>query len=124
MDENQTEIPSLALHYRYCTVLHVSLCIDCIYCSIPGVSKETYTAYLNLFNLVGLDSLRWREDMFNRAMMAVALLKILKATNYFPQKSDADSFTSDEVRFVLCCCTALCFTPELRCLSGRCCCVT
>ena len=53
------------------------------------------------YNLVGLDSLRWREDMFNRAMMAVALLKILKATNYFPQKSDADSFTSDEVRFVL-----------------------
>ena len=81
--------------------LFARLCIDRIYCSIPGVSKETYTAYLNLFNLVGLDSLRWREDMFNRAMMAVALLKILKATNYFPQKSDADSFTSDEVRFAL-----------------------
>ena len=65
--------------------------------SIPGVSKETYLAYLNLFNLVGLDEERWPEDQFNRALMSLCLLKILKDTNFFPQKSPADVFTSDEV---------------------------
>eukprot|EP00092_Neocalanus_flemingeri_P005382 GFUD01005799.1.p1 GENE.GFUD01005799.1~~GFUD01005799.1.p1 ORF type:complete len:667 (-),score=156.69 GFUD01005799.1:117-2117(-) len=80
VDEKRSEIESLALHY-----------------SIPGVSKATYLSYLNLFNLVGLDSLRWTEDLFNRAMMSVCLLKILKSTQYFPDKSDQDSFTSDEV---------------------------
>ena len=65
--------------------------------SIPGVSKESYLAYLNLFNLVGLDDERWVEDQFNRALMSLCLLKILKDTDYFPQKSSADVFTSDEV---------------------------
>ena len=80
VDETRTEIDSLALNYN-----------------IPGVIKETYLSYLNLFNLVGLDSERSVEDQFNRAMMSLCLLKILKATNYFPQKSDPDTFTSDEI---------------------------
>ena len=80
VDEKKLEIDNLALNYN-----------------IPGVDKDTYLSYLNLFNLVGLDSDRWVEDKFNRAMMAVCLLKILKASNYFPNKSDADTFTSDEL---------------------------
>ena len=63
---------------------------------MSGVSKDTYLSYLNLFNLVGLDSERWPEDQFNRAMMSVCLLKILKSTSYFPNKSNEDTFTSDE----------------------------
>ena len=63
---------------------------------MSGVSKDTYLSYLNLFNLVGLDSERWPEDQFNRAMMSVCLLKILKSTSYFPIKSNEDTFTSDE----------------------------
>jgi len=80
VDEKRSEIDSLALHY-----------------SIPGVSKATYLSYLSLFNLVGLDSMRWQEDQFNRALMSVCLLKVLKSARYFPNKSDADTFTSDEV---------------------------
>jgi len=80
VDEKRSEIEALALHY-----------------SIPGVSKSTYLSYLRLFNLVGLDSMRWEEDQFNRALMSVCLLKILKAAHYFPNKSDEDTFTSDEV---------------------------
>ena len=80
VDERKLEIENLALNYN-----------------IPGVSKETYLSYLNLFNLVGLDSERWPEDLFNRAMMSVCLLKILKDTQFFPQKSTEDTFTSDEI---------------------------
>jgi len=65
--------------------------------SIPGVSKATYLSYLSMFNLVGLDGMRWQEDLFNRALMSVCLLKILKSTQYFPNKSDQNTFTSDEV---------------------------
>jgi len=80
VDEKRSEIESLALHY-----------------SIPGVTKATYLSYLNLFNLVGLDKMRWPEDLFNRALMSVCLLKILKSARYFPNKSDPDTFTNDEV---------------------------
>jgi len=80
IDESKVEIGNLALNYN-----------------IAGVDKDTYLSYLNLFNLVGLDSERWPEDQFNRAMMSVCLLKILKASNYFPHKSDADTFTSEEI---------------------------
>ena len=80
VNETKLEIENLVLNYN-----------------IPGVAKETYLAYLHLFNLVGLDEERWVEDKFNRAMMAVCLLKILKATHYFPDKSTEDTFTSDEI---------------------------
>ena len=80
VDETRSEIDNLALNYN-----------------IPGVSKDTYLSYLNLFNLVGLDEDRWVEDTFNRAMMAVCLLKVLKATNYFPDKATEDTFSSDEI---------------------------
>jgi len=65
--------------------------------SIPGVKKTDYGAYLATFNLVGLDGSRWPEDLFNRALMATCLLKILKASRYFPDKSDENTFTHDEV---------------------------
>lgn len=65
--------------------------------SIPGVKKTDYGSYLATFNLVGLDSERWPEDLFNRALMATCLLKILKATRYFPDKSDENTFTHDEI---------------------------
>jgi len=79
VDEKRSEIEALALHY-----------------SIPGVPKSTYLSYLRLFNLVGLDNMRWQEDLFNRALMSVCLLKILKHAQYFPSKSDQDRFTNDE----------------------------
>jgi tetratricopeptide (TPR) repeat protein len=53
--------------------------------------------YLALFNMVGLNEQRWTEDVFNRSLMAVGLLKILKAAGYFPQKSETDTFTDDEI---------------------------
>jgi SET and MYND domain-containing protein 4 len=53
--------------------------------------------YLALFNMVSLNEQRWPEDVFNRCLMAVALLKILKAAGYFPQKSEPDTFTNDEI---------------------------
>ena len=53
--------------------------------------------YLALFNMVSLNEQRWPEDIFNRSLMAVALLKILKAAGYFPKKSEIDSFTNDEI---------------------------
>jgi len=80
VDEKRSEIEALALHY-----------------SIPGVPKSTYLSYLRLFNLVGLDNKRWQEDLFNRALMSVCLLKILKHSQYFPSKSEENTFTSDEV---------------------------
>ena len=47
---------------------------------------------------MALDDERWPEDMFARSMMAVCLLKILKASNYFGGKNlDPDVFTVDEV---------------------------
>jgi len=66
--------------------------------SIQGVKKTDYTNYLSTFNLVGLDSKRWTEDTFHRALMAICLLKILKAAKYFPHnKEDVDVFTNDEL---------------------------
>ena len=66
--------------------------------SIPGVKKSDYASYLSTFNLVGLDSGRWVEDTFHRALMAVCLLKILKAAKWFPHNNeDTDAFTNDEL---------------------------
>ena len=81
---------------------------------IQGVKKTDYTNYLSTFNLVGLDCkrfvhislgiyfdgdfLRWTEDTFHRALMAICLLKILKASKYFPHNNeDLDIFTNDEL---------------------------
>ncbi len=60
-------------------------------------SREFKLPYLYVFNLVGLDEERWTEDMFSRTLMAVGLLKILKSAKYFPEKSEPDIFTDDEV---------------------------
>lgn len=66
--------------------------------SIQGVKKTEYTNYLATFNLVGLDDQRWPEDTFHRTLMALCLLKILKAAKYFPHNNeDIDSFTNDEI---------------------------
>lgn len=57
-------------------------------------------SYLAVFNLVGLDHKRWPEDMFARSVMAVTLLKILKAAKYFgpgQAQTPADTFTDDEI---------------------------
>ena len=48
--------------------------------------------------LVHGDYLRWTEDTFHRALMAICLLKILKASKYFPHNNeDVDAFTNDEL---------------------------
>jgi hypothetical protein len=66
--------------------------------SIQGVKKTDYSNYLATFNLVGLDSQRWPEDTFHRALMAICLLKILKAAKWFPHfNEDVDTFTNDEL---------------------------
>jgi len=66
--------------------------------SIPGVKKTDYASYLSTFNLVGLDNQRWTEDIYNRALMAVCLLKILKASRWFPHfNEEVDTFTNDEL---------------------------
>lgn len=66
--------------------------------SIPGFKKTDYARYLATFNLVGLDTQRWPEDVFHRALMAICLLKILKAAKYFPtNQENPDVFTSDEL---------------------------
>jgi len=59
--------------------------------------SEFKNTYVSLFNLVGLQKERWAEDIFARTMMAVALLKILKKSLYFPDRSDAETFTDDEI---------------------------
>ena len=64
---------------------------------IDNEGSEFKNSYMALFNLVGLDEERWEEDVFTRSMMAVALLKILKEAKYFPDKSDAETFTDDEI---------------------------
>ena len=44
------------------------------------------------------NDLRWTEDTFHRALMAICLLKILKASKYFPHNNeDVDAFTNDEL---------------------------
>jgi len=65
--------------------------------NVDNKSIEFKQPYLAVFNLVGLDEKRWPEDIFARTMMAVALLKILKEAKYFPDKSEADTFTDDEI---------------------------
>jgi len=65
--------------------------------NVDNTSSDFKNPYLSLFNLVGLDEDRWTEDTFARCLMAVALLKILKETKYFPDKSDAETFTDDEI---------------------------
>ena len=60
-------------------------------------SREFKLPYLYIFNLVGLDGERWSEDAFARTLMAVGLLKVLKAAKYFPEKSEPDTFTDDEI---------------------------
>ena len=62
------------------------------------MSSEFKTAYQSVFSLTGLDEERWPEDVFSRTMMAVCLLKILKAANYFHgQNGDPDVYTDDEI---------------------------
>ena len=65
--------------------------------NVDNTTSEFKHPYLSLFNLVSLDEERWTEDIFSRTMMAVALLKILKVAKYFPDKSDADTYTDDEI---------------------------
>ena len=64
--------------------------------NVDTETTEFRNPYQAVFNLVGLDDQRWPEDVFSRSLMAVAVLKILKETKYFPDKADADTFTDDE----------------------------
>ena len=65
--------------------------------NVDNKSIEFKQPYLAVINLVGLDEQRKTENKNARTMMAVALLKVLKAAKYFPDKSDADTFTDDEI---------------------------
>ena len=123
VDEDSTEqtgaTPSYSIQVRLVILNVVSLYDEGhamkIIVIIQGVKKTDYTNYLSTFNLVGLDCkrfvhislgiyfdgdlfLRWTEDTFHRALMAICLLKILKASKYFPHNNeDLDIFTNDEL---------------------------
>jgi len=63
----------------------------------PTMCKHK-NSYQALHNLVGLEEQRWSEDLFNRSLMAVTLLKILKAARYFGCKElDPNVYNEDEV---------------------------
>jgi hypothetical protein len=62
-----------------------------------SVSPGHKLPYVALYNMVGLNEQRWTEDLFNRSLMAVGLLKILKAAGYFLHESVPDVYTDDEI---------------------------
>ena len=53
--------------------------------------------YLQILTLVGLEDLRWPEDLLARSTMALVLLGILKASGYFGQDFNPDKYSADEM---------------------------